>query len=279
MKKTVTLILAALLILTISLTGCNNKDDDNDTLLTLCELPESQEKEIGNQIPKWVSDANWALPLSVMTSTDLDKFNDYARRIFPSYYDDGWTQEQSDQVYLGQGIEMYALDDTVPECRIVYYPVILNGVVVSGLEVYEDLDSHDLGWQAGPHLANPLNALMQQMAMFDTESVLLLGYNYNNTIGIIGNFGGSNVGTIWNNYYILDTDHVEHKEVDTRVIPIKEITGGVVDAMEPLCTERTETITDEATSCLELTLASGEIVRLSVATDSCPNFGINGVYY
>ena len=168
------------MILTISLTGCNNKDDDNDTLLTLCELPESQEKEIGNQIPKWVSDADYALSLNVMTSTDLDKFNDYARMT--------------------------------------------------------------------------LNALMQQMAMFDTETVLLLGYNYNNTIGIIGNFGGSNVGTIWNNYYILDTDHVEHKEVDTKVIPIKEMTGGVVDAMEPLCTERTETITDKATSCLELKL-------------------------
>lgn len=32
-------------------------------------------------------------------------------------------------------------------------------------------------------------------------------------------------------------------------------------------------------ACLELTLANGEVVRLSVATDSCPNFGINGVYY
>lgn len=32
-------------------------------------------------------------------------------------------------------------------------------------------------------------------------------------------------------------------------------------------------------ACLELTLASGEVVRLSVATDSCSNFGINGVYY
>lgn len=32
-------------------------------------------------------------------------------------------------------------------------------------------------------------------------------------------------------------------------------------------------------ACLELTLASGEVVRLSIATDSCSNFGINGVYY
>ena len=32
-------------------------------------------------------------------------------------------------------------------------------------------------------------------------------------------------------------------------------------------------------ACLELTLADGEVVRLSVATDSCSNFGINGIYY
>ena len=32
-------------------------------------------------------------------------------------------------------------------------------------------------------------------------------------------------------------------------------------------------------ACLELALANGEIVRLSVATDSCSNFGINGLYY
>lgn len=32
-------------------------------------------------------------------------------------------------------------------------------------------------------------------------------------------------------------------------------------------------------ACLELTFADGEIVRLSVATDSCSNFGINGLYY
>lgn len=32
-------------------------------------------------------------------------------------------------------------------------------------------------------------------------------------------------------------------------------------------------------ACLELTLADGKNVRLSMATDSCSNFGINGVYY
>lgn len=32
-------------------------------------------------------------------------------------------------------------------------------------------------------------------------------------------------------------------------------------------------------ACLELVMANGEVVSLSVATDSCPNFGINGLYY
>ena len=32
-------------------------------------------------------------------------------------------------------------------------------------------------------------------------------------------------------------------------------------------------------ACLELTLADGRMMCLSVATDSCPNFSINGVYY
>ena len=244
MKKPITLILAAFLVITFSLAGCNNKEDNNILSLTLYELPESQEEEIGNQIPQWVCDADWALPLNVMTSTDFDIFNDYVRSIFPSYYDDGWTQEQSDKVYLGQGIAMYQLDDAVPKYRVVYYPVILNGVVVSGLQVYEDLDSHDLSWQAGPQLVNPLNALIQQMAMFDTETILLLGYNNNNTIGIVGHFIGSDTGTVWNEYYILDIDHMEHTEVDAKNIPIKEVTGGVVDAMEPLCTERTASLVE-----------------------------------
>lgn len=32
-------------------------------------------------------------------------------------------------------------------------------------------------------------------------------------------------------------------------------------------------------ACLELTLADGDVVKLSMATDSCPNFSINGVAY
>lgn len=222
--------------------GRNSMDtvDDNETLMTLCELPESGEEKIGNQIPQWVSDEDQALPMYVMTSTDLEDFNDYAKKIFPSFYDNGWTKEQSAQVYLGRGIEMYHLDDSARESRAVNYPVILNGVVVSVLEVYEDLCTHEMSWQAGPQLANQLNALIQEMASYDTETALLLGYNRNNVIGIIGSFNGSDTGTVWKNYYILDIDHVENKEVDTKRIPMKEATKGiVVDAMEPLCVERT----------------------------------------
>ena len=60
------------------------------------------------------------------------------KKIFPNYCDGDWTQEQSDTVYLGQGIEMFALDDETPINRIIYYPVILNGVIVdrvSGVRV------------------------------------------------------------------------------------------------------------------------------------------------
>ena len=32
-------------------------------------------------------------------------------------------------------------------------------------------------------------------------------------------------------------------------------------------------------ACLELTLANGDVVKLSMATDSCPNFHIGGVAY
>lgn len=32
-------------------------------------------------------------------------------------------------------------------------------------------------------------------------------------------------------------------------------------------------------ACLELTLADGDTIQLSMATDSCPIFGLNGVYY
>lgn len=80
--------------------------------LTLGELKESEDRElIGNQIPQWVSDADWNKPLYAVSSSNIGHFDAYALENFPDYYDDGWTQKQSDAIYLGQGIEMFALDD------------------------------------------------------------------------------------------------------------------------------------------------------------------------
>ena len=227
----------AILVLLFGLAGCGN-NKNNDSLLTLCELPKSHEQEIENQIPQWVSDADSLLPMYVMTSTDLEDFDNYAKDIFPTFHDDGWTKEQSDSVYLGQGMEIYHLDGSDREFRIVYYPIILNGVIVSVLDVYED-SNHKMNWQAGPQVVNQFNALIQQTALYNAETALLLGYNNNNLIGIIGSDNGSDTGIVWNNCYILDIDHVDHKEVDTKIIPIKEVSKGtIINVMEPLCVER-----------------------------------------
>ena len=67
---------------------------------------------------------------------------------------------ESDAIYLGQGIEMFALDDTAQNNRIIYYPVILNGVIVGGYQVCEQLDNQKISMQASPLLANELNLMM-----------------------------------------------------------------------------------------------------------------------
>ena len=103
-----------------------------------------EREAIGNQIPQWVSDADWDKAFYVVTSSDIDKFDAFAKEDFPTICDPGWTQEQSDAVYLGQGIEMFELDSGKQLNRFVYYPVIMNGVIVSGYQVYEDLDNHEM---------------------------------------------------------------------------------------------------------------------------------------
>lgn len=98
-------------------------------------------------------------------------------------------------------------------------------------------------------------------------------------------------------------EELDYAPVD--ITQIKDIQSATLE----ICTVRTndqyysQTITDEAVlkqfeewfsnaeyiyggvgcgnedSCLSLTLASGEVIKLAVACDSCPNFGVNGVYY
>lgn len=188
-------------------------------------------EEIGNHIPQWVMDVDWDTPMYVISSPDTEKFDNYAKENFPNFCDWGWTQEQSDAVYLGKGIEIINLDGGTRESGAVYYPIILNGVIVSVYEVYENIDGQELHMQAAPYFVNELNALM---GMTSTDTPLILGYNNDNLIGIIGD-----------TYYILDIDHMDHKQVDADKIPVIE-NGSytVVNVIESLCAERIANVDD-----------------------------------
>ena len=201
-------------------------------LLSLGQLAEIQDiEEIGNQIPQWVMDADWDTQMYVMSSQDIEKFDNYVKENFPVFCDWGWTQEQSNAVYVGQGIEIINLDGGMRESRAVYYPIILKGVIVSIYEVFEDIDSQELHFQAAPYFVNELNVLM---SMTSADTPLILGYNNDNLIGIIGD-----------TYYLLDVDHMYHKQVDVDEIPaIENDRYTVVNVMESLCTERTADVED-----------------------------------
>ena len=214
--------------------GCTHKiTEKKDSVfnpLKLGELSETSDRErISDQIPPWVSDADWNKPLYAASSLDIERFDAYAQENFPNYCNPYWTQEQSDAVYLGQGIEMFVLSDELQINRIIYYPVILNGVIVYGYQVCEQLENQELTIQGSPHLVNELNAIID---LTSEETPLVLGFNNNNTIGIVGD-----------TYYILDIDHMEHKDVTTDKIPAIEY-NTCVNAMDVLCSERTANIDD-----------------------------------
>ena len=209
------------------LTSCNA--NNNTAAYTLEELTLDVEA-IGNKIPQWVSESSWEYPLYALSSSDIEAFNEYAKLGFPTYCEPEWTQEQSDAVYLGQGIELFQLDNNTQINRIVLYPVILNGVIVSGYEVYEQLDSHSMGMQSGP-FTDKINALM---TMTSEDTPLLMGYNNGNLIGIIGN-----------SCYVLDIDHMDKREIALKEIPpIESEDCTLINAMEPFCTERVAQIDD-----------------------------------
>lgn len=93
----------------LAIEGCYGSSSH---LPMLGELPKAEDREpIGNEIPQWVSDADWNQPLYAISSADIESFDAYAQENFPNYCDVGWTQEQSDAVYLGQGIKMFSLCD------------------------------------------------------------------------------------------------------------------------------------------------------------------------
>ena len=71
---------------------------------------------------------------------------------------------------------MFALDDAAQNNRIIYYPVILNGVIVGGYQVYEQLENQKISMQASPLLANELNLMMdltsEETPLIDRKSVV-----------------------------------------------------------------------------------------------------------
>ena len=232
MKKYIAITLAV--VLALAAVGCSQNGEPGEqlhsaNLLTLGELTEIGDREkIGNQIPEWVSEADWNKSFYVVSSSDIERFDAYAQENFPNYCDGDWTQEQSDAVYLGQGIEMFTLDDETPINRIIYYPVILNGVIVDGYQVCE-LENQEITMQGSPYLVNELNVMID---LTSEETPLILGFNNNNTIGIIGD-----------TYYVLDIDHMYHKEVAVNKIPVIEFSA-CVNAMEVLCAERIANVDD-----------------------------------
>lgn len=232
MKRVLVLVFMLSCVLVIA--GCSNSNTETtnrtDISFTAGELTEVGDREkIGNQIPQWVSDVYWKTPFYVVSSLDIERFNACAQKDFPNYCDAAWTQEQSDAVYLGQGIEMFVLDDAIQTNRIVYYPIILNGVIVDGYQVCEQLENQEITIQGSPHLVNQLNAMME---LTSEETPLILGFNHDNTIGIIGD-----------TYYVLDIDHMYHKEVAADKIPAIEW-NACVNAMEVLCAQRTANVSD-----------------------------------
>lgn len=223
------IILLTIILITVGCSGENREITNTPAnSLSLGKLEVSGDKErIGNQIPQWVFNADWNKSLYAVSSSDIEDFDTYAKSNFPSYCDAGWTQEQSDSVYLGQGIELFILDDIAPYFRIIYYPVILNGVVVGGYKVIEQLDSKQFTMQVSPFLADELNVIME---LTSKDTPLMLGYNNDNMIGIIGD-----------TYYVLDIDHMEHKEVAVDKIPVIEF-DTCINVMEVLCAERTANV-------------------------------------
>lgn len=231
------LVLPFLLSCILVIGGCSGSNtgttNNAATSFTPGELTEAGDREqIGNQIPQWVSEVSWDKPLYAVSSPDIGRFDAYAQENFPNYCDAYWTQEQSDAVYLGQGIEMFAPGGETQINRIIYYPVILNGVIVDGYQVCEQLGNQEISMQASPHIVNKLNVLMD---LASEETPLILGFNNDNTIGIIGD-----------TYYVLDIDHMYHKEVAADKIPAIE-PDTCVNAMEVLCAERTANVDDWVT--------------------------------
>ncbi len=223
MKRSKILYLCVILLLAAGLTACTK--EESTTNYTLQALPETDWEELSNTIPSWVEETQWNKSLYAVSEEGLEEFDGYALENFPSFCDASWTQSQSDAVCLGSGIRMFVLDGSEEVNKIVYYPVILNGIIVGGYQVYES--EGEMNMQESPLIVNQLNAIMD---LTSEDTPLILGYNNENIIAIIGN-----------DYYVLDEDHLEHQEADPSKIPTIDTTI-YVNAMDVICTERTANV-------------------------------------
>ncbi len=208
--------------------SCNNISKINESIYKMEELPSIEKDPIGNEIPDWVEKQHWDKELFAVTSSEIIEFDEYVTENFPQFSDSSWTQEQSDSVYLGKGIKIYNLDERETINDIVFYPVILNGIIVSGCEVA--FSDGEISMKLSPALANQLNALMK---LTSEEEPLLLGNNNNNIIAIIGD-----------KCFILQPDYMLHQQVNLEIIPEMKVDYNVVNALEKFCTERSVDVND-----------------------------------
>ena len=77
------------------ITGCGvSKIMSESHSLTLGELKESEDSElIGNQIPQWVSDADWNKPLYAVSTSNIEHFDTMDFRETGDYTDYVFTAE------------------------------------------------------------------------------------------------------------------------------------------------------------------------------------------
>lgn len=198
---------ALLLLCLFTVTGCSSTDENGlqKAEYQYRELPMMEEEPIGNQIPDWVTREERDDSFYILGKSGMEEFDEYAAEVFPTYCDAQWSQEQSDAVYLGRGMYCFALDEQPIENIFVYYPVILQGTIVTTLLIYQDVETQEFGSQMGPNFMNELNSLAQ----LTTKDVpAAIGFNNGNLIALAGT-----------DYYVLSEEKMFRKEAEASEIP------------------------------------------------------------
>jgi hypothetical protein len=185
----------------------------------------SGQERIQEDIPEWVEQTEWSYPLYAYTSSDLQDFDPVMQDGFPYTSASGWSQEQSDAVYLGQGIEIFRLDGSGSDSRLVYYPMVYHGVIIYSAIASQEKETGEVTVRALPFSINEMNELMQ---LISEQQPLMLGVNNNNLIAIIGN-----------TCYDIEQEYKLKAPVDLDAIPeIDTANLQIINAMEAYVTDR-----------------------------------------